>query len=155
MLRVDTYQIPVGECEVWVSRLLEMGLTPVTHLWLASLQLAEFQLILPLFIVLMHTVPAGFVRQPDTSWSYHRERSLLWGNGFTRSSCKAFSQLLIKGGGLLGGLGSTRRKAEQARESNPGTSTFHGLCISSCLQVPALCEVQSWLPLVMNSNVEV
>jgi hypothetical protein len=30
--------------------------------------------------------------------SYHKERSLPWGNASTRSSCKAFSQLVIKGG---------------------------------------------------------
>ena len=37
--------------------------------------------------------------QLDTSWSYHRERSLSWGNTSMRSSCKAFSQLVIKGEG--------------------------------------------------------
>jgi hypothetical protein len=44
-----------------------------------------------------------------------------------RFSCKAFSQLVIKGGGLLVGgtipglvvLGSIREQAEQARESKP------------------------------------
>jgi hypothetical protein len=41
---------------------------------------------------------SGFVCQLDSSWSYHRERSLLWGNVSMRSSCKAFSQLVIKGG---------------------------------------------------------
>jgi hypothetical protein len=40
----------------------------------------------------------GFVCQLDTSWSYHRERNLPWGNDSMRSSCKAFSQLVIKGG---------------------------------------------------------
>jgi hypothetical protein len=45
-----------------------------------------------------HTVLAGFVCQLHTSWSYHRERSLWWGNASMRSSCKAFSQLVIKGG---------------------------------------------------------
>jgi hypothetical protein len=50
------------------------------------------------------TVLAGFVCQLDTGWSYHRERSFSWGNASTRSSCKAFSQLVIKGGGpLVGG----------------------------------------------------
>jgi len=38
-------------------------------------------------------VPAGYVCQLDTSWSYHRERSLPWGNASMRSSFKAFSQL--------------------------------------------------------------
>jgi hypothetical protein len=32
----------------------------------------------------------------DTGWSYHRERSFSWGNASMRSSCKAFSQLVIK-----------------------------------------------------------
>jgi hypothetical protein len=42
--------------------------------------------------------------QLDTGWSYHRERSFSWRNASTRSSCKAFSQLMIKGGGpLVGG----------------------------------------------------
>jgi hypothetical protein len=31
------------------------------------------------------------------SWSYLRERSFSWGNGSMRSSCQAFSQLVIKG----------------------------------------------------------
>jgi hypothetical protein len=56
-----------------------------------------------------------------------------------RSNCKAFSQLVIKGGGpIVGGaipglvvLGSIRKKVEQARGSKPVTS-LHGLCISSC-----------------------
>ena len=43
------------------------------------------------------------------SWSYHRERSFSWGNASMRSSCKAFSQLVIKGerplvGGTISGL---------------------------------------------------
>jgi hypothetical protein len=42
--------------------------------------------------------------QLDTGWSYHRERSFSWGNASTRSNCKVFSQLVIKGGGpLVGG----------------------------------------------------
>jgi hypothetical protein len=42
--------------------------------------------------------------QLDTGWSYHRERSFSWGNVSTRSSCKAFSQLVVKTGGpLVGG----------------------------------------------------
>jgi hypothetical protein len=46
----------------------------------------------------MGSVVAGFVCQVDTSWSCHRERSLPSGNASMRSSCKAFSQLEIKGG---------------------------------------------------------
>jgi hypothetical protein len=43
------------------------------------------------------------------SWSYHRERSFMWGNASMRSSCGAFSQLVIKGerplvGGTIPGL---------------------------------------------------
>jgi hypothetical protein len=64
--------------------------------------------------------------QLDTGWSYHRERNS-WGNASTRSSCKAFSQLVFKGGGpLVGGaisglvvLGSIREQAEKARRSMP------------------------------------
>ena len=42
--------------------------------------------------------------QLDTGWSYHSERSFSWGNASRRSSCKAFSQLVIKWGGpLVGG----------------------------------------------------
>jgi hypothetical protein len=70
---------------------------------------------------------------------YHRERSLPWGNASMRSSCKAFSQLVIKGGGLIVGgaipglvvLGSIKRQTEQVSGSKPVTS-LHGLCISSC-----------------------
>ena len=55
------------------------------------------------------TVLAGFVCQLDTGWNYHRERSFSWGNASMRSSCKAFSQLVIKGerplvGGTISGL---------------------------------------------------
>jgi hypothetical protein len=49
-------------------------------------------------------------------------------------------------GGAITGLvvlGSIRKQAEQAVESKPVSSTLHGLCISSCLQVPALCEFLS------------
>ena len=57
-----------------------------------------------------------------------------------RSSCKAFSQLVIKGerplvGGTISGLvvlGSIRDQAEEARRSKPVRISFHGLCISSC-----------------------
>jgi hypothetical protein len=57
-----------------------------------------------------------------------------------RSNCKAFSQLVIKGGGPLVrgaipglvGLGSIREKDEQARGSKPVRTSPHGFCISSC-----------------------
>ena len=72
-------------------------------------------------------VLAVFVCQLDTGWSYHRERSFSWGNVSIRSSCKAFSQLVIKGGGPLVDdaicglvvLGSIREQAEQARGGKP------------------------------------
>ena len=65
--------------------------------------------------------------QLDTGWSYHRERSFTWGNASMRSSCGAFSQLVIKGerplvGGTISGLvslGSIIKQAEQARGSKP------------------------------------
>jgi hypothetical protein len=68
-------------------------------------------------------VLAGF----DTGWSYHRERSFSSENAFMRSSCKAFSQLVIKGGGPIVGdvipglvvLGLKRKQAEQVRGSKP------------------------------------
>jgi hypothetical protein len=42
--------------------------------------------------------------QLDTSWSYHKERNISWGSASTRSSCKAFSQIVIKRGDpLVGG----------------------------------------------------
>ena len=74
-----------------------------------------------------HVVLAGFVCQLDTGWSHHRERSFSWGSASMRSSCGAFSQLVIKEGGpLVGGaipglvvLGSIREQAEQARGSKP------------------------------------
>jgi hypothetical protein len=50
------------------------------------------------FFILRNLILAGFVCQLDTSWSYHKERSLPWGNASMISSCKAFSQLVIKGG---------------------------------------------------------
>jgi hypothetical protein len=37
--------------------------------------------------------------QLDTSWSYYRIKSFSWGNVSMRSSCGAFSQLVIKWGG--------------------------------------------------------
>ena len=43
-------------------------------------------------------------------------------------------------------LCSVRKQAEQAMRSKAVSSTLHGLCIiSSCLQVPAMCEFLSFL----------
>ena len=44
-------------------------------------------------------VLAGGLLQLDTDWSYHRERSFSLGSVSMRSSCGAFSPLVIKGGG--------------------------------------------------------
>jgi len=70
-----------------------------------------------------------------------------WEKASLRSSCKAFSQLVIKGGGGRGShwvvpslgcsLGfykraSWARQGKQARGSKPVSNTLHGLCISSC-----------------------
>jgi hypothetical protein len=63
--------------------------------------------------------------QLDTGWSYHRERSLSWGKVSMRSSCGAFSQLVIKAvGPLVVGtisglviLGSIRKQAEKKKAS--------------------------------------
>jgi hypothetical protein len=99
-----------------------------------------------------HTLLAGFMCQLDTSWSYHRERSLPWGNASMRSSCKTFSQLVIKrGGSIMGGtipglvvLGSIRKQAEQARGSKSLSSTspwpLHQLL------PPSSCPV--WVPVL-------
>jgi hypothetical protein len=43
-----------------------------------------------------NSVLASFVCLLDTIWSYHRERSFSWRNASTTSSCKAFSQVVIK-----------------------------------------------------------
>jgi hypothetical protein len=95
------------------------------------------------------------------SWSYHRERSFSWGNASMRSSCKASSQLVIKGerplvGGTISGLavlGSIREEAEQARGGklvrNIPPWPLHQLLL------PDLLEFQTWLPVVMNSSMEV
>ena len=66
-----------------------------------------------------------------------------------RSSCKAFSQLVIKGGGLLVGgaipgqvvLGSIREQGEQARGSKPVRNTPPWLLHQ--LLLPDLLEFQS------------
>ena len=104
------------------------------------------------------SVPAGFVCQLDTSWSFHRERSLPWGNASMRSSSKAFSQLVIKGGRAHCGwsipglvvLGSIRKQAEQARGSKPVSSippwSLHQLLPpSSCPDFLWWCESVSWI----------
>jgi hypothetical protein len=86
------------------------------------------------------------------SWSYHRERSFSWGNASMRSSCKAFSQLVIKGERpLVGGtiselevLGSIREPSEQARGSKPVKNIppwpLYQLLLSYLL------EFHSWFP---------
>jgi hypothetical protein len=67
----------------------------------------------------------------STGWNHHRERSVRWGNASMRSSCEAFSQLVIKGRGpILGGtipglivLGSIREQAEQASKKHPSMAS--------------------------------
>jgi len=95
------------------------------------------------------------------SWSYHRKRSFSWGNASMRSNCKAFPQWVIKGerplvGGTISGLvvlGSIREQAEQARGSKPVRNIPPWPLHQPLL--PDLLEFQSWLPLVMNSSMEV
>jgi hypothetical protein len=62
-----------------------------------------------------------------TQLELSQRKELSWGNASTRSSYKAFSQLVIKEGGPLMGeaisglvvLDSIREQAEQARGSKP------------------------------------
>jgi hypothetical protein len=96
-------------------------------------------------------VLAGFMCQLDTSWSYHRERNFSWGNASMRSSCRVFSQLVIKVGeplvsGTISGLvvlGFIRKQAEQSRGSKPVSNIpprpLHQLLL------PDLLEFQSCL----------
>ena len=44
---------------------------------------------------------AGFVCQLDIGWNDHKERSFSWESESMRSSCGAFSWLVIKVGGPL------------------------------------------------------
>ena len=55
-------------------------------------------------------VLAGFMCQLDTVWSYHRERSFRWENTSMWSSCKAFSQFLVR--------------ARLARKNDPAIGSF-------------------------------
>jgi hypothetical protein len=94
-------------------------------------------------------VLAGFMCQLDTGWNYHRQRSFSCGSAPMSSSCKAFSQLVIKGEeSLMGGtiprlvvLGSIREQAEQARGSKP-VSNFPPWPLHQLL-LPDLLEFQS------------
>jgi len=89
--------------------------------------------------------------QLDTSWSYHRERSLSWGNASMRLSRKAFSQLVIKRGGpshcgwchpWAGGLGFYKKADWESQGKWTSTLTsLHGLCISSCF-------LTAWVPVL-------
>jgi hypothetical protein len=67
-----------------------------------------------------------------SGWSYHRERSLPWGNASMRYSCKVFSQLVIKGGRAHCGwyhpwAGSPSKPGEASQ-----WPALHGLCIIFC-----------------------
>jgi hypothetical protein len=55
----------------------------------------------------------------------------------------------------LGGPGLYKKAAEKAMKSKPVSSTLHGLCISSCLQAPALLEFLSGFPSVMDYDMKV
>lgn len=46
----------------------------------------------------------------------------------------------------LVGLGSTRKQADQTMRSKPVSSTLHGVCVSSCLQIPVLLELSPRCP---------
>jgi hypothetical protein len=112
----------------------------------------ELQDVLTSFVC-VNLIQAGFITKKGDS---------LWGNASVRSSCKAFSQLVIKSGRAYGPipmlvvLGSLKEsKLSKPGEAIQQEESPHGLCISSCLQVPALCEFLSWFPLGLNSNVEV
>ena len=88
-----------------------------------------------------------------------RERNLPWGNASMRSSCKAFSQLVIKGwrahcgccypcAGSPGFYKKASWASQGKQDCNIPPWSLHQLLL------PDLLEFQSWLPLVMNSNVE-
>jgi hypothetical protein len=78
-----------------------------------------------------------------------------------RSSCKAISELVIKGEGPLvegtspglGVLESIRKQAQQARESKP-VNNIPPWPLNQLL-LPDLLEFQSRLLLVMNSSLQV
>jgi hypothetical protein len=62
-----------------------------------------------------------------------------------RQACRSVFKVVIDGDGAIFGLvvmGHVRNQAEQAMGSQPISSTA-GLCISSCLQAPALFEFLS------------
>jgi hypothetical protein len=95
---------------------------------------------------------AGFVCQLDTSWSYHRKRSLSWENAPMRSNCKEYSQWVINGGwSIVGGATpwasspgvykkvSWTSQGKQSRKQGPSTASASAPaskflpCLSSCL----------------------
>ena len=76
-----------------------------SRLYIQTLELKHWALIRELCLgtlFLLLIVLASFV----STWHscYHRERSFSWGNDSMRSSCGAFSQLVIKGRGPLVGV---------------------------------------------------
>ena len=63
--------------------------------------------------------------------------------------CKSVRHILAQPivGGTTPGLavlGPITKQAEQSREGSQQAAPFHGLCISSCLQVPTLLEFLPW-----------
>ena len=108
-----------------------------------------------------NTVQAGLVCQLDTGWSYHRERSLPWGNASMRSNREAFSQLVIKVGRSpcgwchpwAGSLGFYKRagwasQGKQASKEHPSIDSA-----SAPASWPAWVPVLTSFGDVMTSNV--
>ena len=85
-----------------------------TETSLTGWHVACFENVLYVFVL------AGFVCQLDTGWSYHRERNFSWGNASMRSSCKAFSQLVIIVGDTISGLGFYKKTswASQGKQAS-------------------------------------
>ena len=88
--------------------------------------------------------------QLDTGWSYHRERILPWGNASMRSSCKAFSQLVIKGGRAhygwchpWAGSPGFYKKASWASQVKQSSKQSPSIASASA---PASCPV--WVPVL-------
>lgn len=103
--------------------------------------------------------------QCDTSWSYlFNWGSLSWENG-CRPTCRTFSYLVIEVGGpqpIVGSaipgkvvLGAMRKQAEQALMNKLVSNITPWSLHHSCFHVPARFQFLSWLPSLMNSNIEV
>ena len=51
-------------------------------------------------------------------------------------------------------LGSIRSRLSKPCGANQYIASFHGLCVSSCLQNPAPSEFLFWLPSMIDYNME-